>query len=94
MMSEDPPRYGLPDALPFTPAYADVVSRIRQRVREFREQRGLSEIDLAERSELPALRVMAIEGGVGLVQSEELLALARGLAVPVRAFFEDRRRPV
>ncbi len=92
-MSEEAPPYGDPatprGAGPCAGGDGDVVGQIRRRVRELRRAQALSEIDLAVRADLSALRVIAIEDGVGLVKPGEILSLARALGVPVAKLLED-----
>ncbi len=74
--------------------YEDAVSRrdirrlVGARVKGLREERGLSRIELGDRSGLSDLEVGFVENGSKPVRTEDLLCLAKGLGVSPAAFFE------
>lgn len=61
-----------------------------RRVRELRLARGLSQEELAERSSLHRTYVSGVERGLRNVGLDNIHALARALAVPTSAMFEER----
>lgn len=63
------------------------------RLRELREQRGLSLRALAERCQVSANTVSLIERGVSSPSVDTLQRLATGLSVPITAFFETGQPP-
>ncbi len=74
--------------------YEDTMSRrdIRRllgaRVRELREERGLSQDELGNRSGMSDMEVGLIENGAKPIRCEDLVCLAKGLGVSPVAFFE------
>ncbi len=74
--------------------YADTMNRrdvrklLGARVRELREDRGLSRDELGRRSGMSDMEVGLIENGSKPIRCEDLVCLAVGLDVSPVAFFE------
>lgn len=62
--------------------------RLGLRIRELREQGGLTQERLAELAGLHPKHMPRIEAGVANVTIATLVALARGLGVPLGSFFD------
>lgn len=60
-----------------------------QRLRALRQQRGLSQEQLAERLDVSPESISNLERGVHAPTFNRLEALARGLEVPVAELFRD-----
>lgn len=70
--------------------------QIGAKLRQRRELRGLTSIELAKRCDLSEARLMAMEQGFSMPTISVLLRIARELGVDVGFFFQDskERRPV
>lgn len=61
---------------------------VGQKVREFRQRRGLTQRDLAERLGRQEVTISSIERGRNFPSEDTLSALVEHLGVPLNAFFE------
>lgn len=61
---------------------------IGQKVREFRQQRGMTQRELAERLGRQEVTISSIERGRNFPSEDTLSALVEHLGVPLNAFFE------
>lgn len=59
------------------------MAEVRERIRELRKARGLTQAELGERVDLTRLTVQNIERGIRKVTAEEALALAHAMGVSV-----------
>jgi transcriptional regulator with XRE-family HTH domain len=69
-----------------------MAAKMGARIRELREERGLSLVELAEASGVSKGHMSSVERGLVLVTLETIMAAAKGLGVPpflVLAFRED-----
>ncbi len=66
----------------------DIRKLLGARVRELREERGLSQDELGNRSGMSDMQVGLIENGSKPIRCEDLVCLAKGLGVSPVAFFE------
>lgn len=66
----------------------DVLARIGVRLRQAREQSGLSQGELAARLNLHAARVANFESGTARLTARALFEIARTLGRPIAWFFE------
>ena len=66
-----------------------VKSRFGKRLRQFREERGYSQEELAERAGLHRNYVGGVERGERNVALENIVKLAKALSVPPRDLFGD-----
>jgi transcriptional regulator with XRE-family HTH domain len=66
----------------------DVLARIGARMRQAREQAGLSARELAGRLDKPPARVAGYESGRARLSAQCLFKIARALNKPVAWFFE------
>lgn len=62
---------------------------IGQRIRYFRKQRNMTQIELAERINVSYQQVQKYENGQTRITLERLLTIAESLGVPVTSFLED-----
>lgn len=63
---------------------------VGQRIRYFRKQRNMTQIELAERINVSYQQVQKYENGQTKITLERLLAIAESLGVPVTSFLDDR----
>jgi transcriptional regulator with XRE-family HTH domain len=63
--------------------------QIGEKLRQRREQRGLTTIELAKRCDLSEARLMAMEQGFSMPTISTLLRISRELGVDVGFFFQD-----
>ncbi len=70
-------------------ALHSVKSRFGKKLRQFREERGYSQEELAERAGLHRNYVGGIERGERNVALENIVKLAKALSVPPRELFAD-----
>jgi transcriptional regulator with XRE-family HTH domain len=60
---------------------------VGQRVRQLRQERGLSQMELAERADVHRTYISSLESGQRNVSVNLIFRLADGLGVPVRELF-------
>lgn len=66
--------------------------RFGERLRELREQAGLSRQELAERAGLKMSRIRDLEQGVNIPRWDAVVALSRALGVSCEDFLEEPAR--
>ncbi len=67
----------------------EVRAFVGARIRQLREERGLSLRGLCDLSDIPELMIGQMERGAMLMRFENLLCLARALGVPVTELFGE-----
>jgi transcriptional regulator with XRE-family HTH domain len=67
----------------------DVRAFVGARIRQLREERGLSFRDMSDLADIPELMIGQMERGRMQMRFENLLCLARALGVPVIDLFGD-----
>lgn len=76
-----------------TDTYSEAARRIADRVRQFREVRGLSQERLAARADLAARQVQRIEAGTANPRLATLVRLAGALGVDVGELLAPEEPP-
>lgn len=66
----------------------DLKNRVASRIKTFRDRSGLTQEELAERTERSVDAISNLERGVSLPSFETLERLSAALGVPVRDFFD------
>lgn len=75
------------------PEASKLVRRVRQRVRELRLERGLTQEELCERARISVDAISRIEGGSRVPTIETVERIASALGVPPAVFFDDDAPP-
>lgn len=68
-------------------------SKVAERIKTYREKRGLSIIELAEKSGIEVDRIAALESGESLASIGVLTKLSRALGQRLGTFMDDQFRP-
>ena len=64
--------------------------RIGRLIKRFRKERGLTQIELAEKINVSFQQIQKYEKGTTKISVNRLFDISKALEIPVRNFFEDR----
>ncbi len=64
--------------------------RIGRLIKRFRKERGLTQIELAEKINVSFQQIQKYEKGTTKISVNRLLDISKALEIPVQNFFEDR----